>query len=364
MKRAFAATWRRVGLHYRKLGYSVRRRPGKSYRVLAARPDRRCRLDGSFAVFPRRSHEAYKFVHRPRHCRFRCRRAARSRRTSRIARSSSPTRTARNIRRGRAWPSSPSSSPKRAAARSRCSSSPAARSGGDLQNVSALQGGTVDLVVAEHRAAGRHRQGNGDWSTCRSCSTTGRRPTRSWTARSARSSPTRSREKNLVDLAYFELGFRNITNSKRPITKMEDIAGLKLRVLQSPLFIDTFSALGANPTPMPFPEVYSALEQKVVDGQENPVTRDPGQQVRGSAEEPGADPPHLQPAVGADEQEDLGLDERGREEDHPGCRDRGDGLPAQDQPRVERQGARRAEEGRHAGDRAVAGGSRRRSATS
>ena len=63
-------------------------------------------------------------------------------------------------------------------------------------------------------------------------------------------------QKNLVNLGYFELGFRNITNSKRPINKVEDIAGLKLRVLQSPLFIDTFTALGANPTPMPFPEVY------------------------------------------------------------------------------------------------------------
>ena len=66
-------------------------------------------------------------------------------------------------------------------------------------------------------------------------------------------------EKNLIGLTFWELGFRNVTNSKRPINKMEDIQGLKLRVLQSPLFIDTFTALGANPTPMPFPEVYSAL---------------------------------------------------------------------------------------------------------
>ena len=76
----------------------------------------------------------------------------------------------------------------------------------------------------------------------------------------------------LVGLAYWELGFRNVTNSKRPLAKLEDFSGLKLRVLQSPLFIDTFTALGANPVPMPFPEVYTALEQKVVDGQENPIT--------------------------------------------------------------------------------------------
>jgi TRAP-type transport system periplasmic protein len=79
-------------------------------------------------------------------------------------------------------------------------------------------------------------------------------------------------EKNLIGLAYWELGFRNLTNSKRPIHKVEDIAGLKIRVIQSPIYIDMFSALGAAPTPMPFPEVYTALEQKAVDGQENPFT--------------------------------------------------------------------------------------------
>lgn len=81
-----------------------------------------------------------------------------------------------------------------------------------------------------------------------------------------------SAAKNLVGLAYWDLGFRDITNSKRAINTMEDIAGLKLRVLQSPVVIDTFTALGAVPTPVPFPEVYKALEKKVVDGQENPVT--------------------------------------------------------------------------------------------
>jgi Bacterial extracellular solute-binding protein, family 7/MalT-like TPR region len=101
-------------------------------------------------------------------------------------------------------------------------------------------------------------------------------------------------EKNLVGLAFWELGFRNITNSKRPITKMEDIQGLKLRVVQSPLFIGTFSALGANPTPMPFPEVYSALEQKVRRWAGESVHRGRGQQVPGGAEASCADPPHLQ----------------------------------------------------------------------
>ena len=79
-------------------------------------------------------------------------------------------------------------------------------------------------------------------------------------------------EKGLVHLAYLDLGFRNVTNSKRGIKTADDIAGLKIRVIQSPIYIDTFSALGANPVPMPFPEVYTALEQKTIDGQENPFT--------------------------------------------------------------------------------------------
>ncbi len=79
-------------------------------------------------------------------------------------------------------------------------------------------------------------------------------------------------DKGMVGLAYYELGFRNITNSKRPITKVEDIEGLKLRVIPNPINVDWVKALGANPTPLPFPEVYAALEQKAIDGQENPVT--------------------------------------------------------------------------------------------
>lgn len=78
-------------------------------------------------------------------------------------------------------------------------------------------------------------------------------------------------EKGMVGLAYYELGFRNLTNSKRPIAKVEDLAGLKLRVIPNPINVDWVKALDANPTPLPFPELYAALEQKAVDGQENPV---------------------------------------------------------------------------------------------
>ena len=77
--------------------------------------------------------------------------------------------------------------------------------------------------------------------------------------------------KGLVGLAYWEQGFRDISNSKRPIQKIEDIAGLKLRVIPNAINVDWVSALGANPTPLAFPEVYAALDQKAIDGQENPV---------------------------------------------------------------------------------------------
>jgi TRAP-type transport system periplasmic protein len=79
-------------------------------------------------------------------------------------------------------------------------------------------------------------------------------------------------QKGLVGLAYWELGYREMTNSKRALNKVEDIEGLKLRVIPNPINVAWVKALGANPTPMPFPEVYAGLEQKAIDGQENPVS--------------------------------------------------------------------------------------------
>lgn len=78
-------------------------------------------------------------------------------------------------------------------------------------------------------------------------------------------------DKGIVGLAYWELGFRNITNSKRAINKVEDLEGLKLRVIPNAINVEWVKAVGANPTPMAFPEVYAALESKAIDGQENPL---------------------------------------------------------------------------------------------
>lgn len=75
----------------------------------------------------------------------------------------------------------------------------------------------------------------------------------------------------LHSLGYFENGFRNITNSAREIKSPSDLKGLKIRTPENALMLSTFKALGANPTPMPFSEVFTAMQQKTIDGQENPI---------------------------------------------------------------------------------------------
>jgi tripartite ATP-independent transporter DctP family solute receptor len=77
--------------------------------------------------------------------------------------------------------------------------------------------------------------------------------------------------KGFVFLGYTENEFRDLTNSKHVIKTPADLQGLKIRVVESPMMIDTFKALKANPTPLPFPEIYNALQQKVIDGQDNPI---------------------------------------------------------------------------------------------
>lgn len=74
-----------------------------------------------------------------------------------------------------------------------------------------------------------------------------------------------------VGLGYGDFGFRHTTNNIRPIEKVEDFKGLKIRTMQNPAHLDVFRALGTNPTPMGFSEVFSALQQGVIDGQENPL---------------------------------------------------------------------------------------------
>lgn len=148
---------------------------------------------------------------------------------------------------------------------------PGGQLGGDVQTISAVQGGTIEMSVLN---SGILQSLSREFAVfdfpflfanpAEADAVTDGAFGRGLHAKLA--------EKNLIGLGFWDLGFRNITNSKHPITKVEDIAGLKLRVIQSPIYVDMFSALGANPTPLAWPEVYSALEQKAVDGQENPNT--------------------------------------------------------------------------------------------
>lgn len=76
---------------------------------------------------------------------------------------------------------------------------------------------------------------------------------------------------NLKGLAYAERGFRNLTNSRGPVSAPEDLDGLRLRVMENPVYVDTFRALGANAVPMAWTEALTAMQQGTIDGQENPV---------------------------------------------------------------------------------------------
>lgn len=82
----------------------------------------------------------------------------------------------------------------------------------------------------------------------------------------------RVNENDLVGLAWAENGFRHVTNSQRPVRTPSDLEGLKLRTMENRVHMAAFTGMGASPTPMAFPEVFGALQQGVVDGQENPVT--------------------------------------------------------------------------------------------
>lgn len=77
-------------------------------------------------------------------------------------------------------------------------------------------------------------------------------------------------DQSLVGLAWWENGFRNLTNDVRPVATVEDVSGMKVRTMENAIHLDAWKALGANPTPMAFTELFTALQQGTVDGQENP----------------------------------------------------------------------------------------------
>ena len=142
--------------------------------------------------------------------------------------------------------------------------------GGDIQTLSALQGGTVEMTTMN---AGLLAGVVKDFvvvdfpflfATPQEADAVMDGPV-------GKALAAKLPEHGLVGLGYWELGFRQLTNSRRPIAKVDDIAGLKIRVVQSPIYIDLFNTLGANAVPMPFTELYTALETEAIDGQENPA---------------------------------------------------------------------------------------------
>ena len=134
-------------------------------------------------------------------------------------------------------------------------------------------------------------------------------------------------------LGYLDLGFRNVTNSKRPITKAEDLEGLKLRVIPNPVFLETFKTFKANPLPMPFAELYGALESKAVDGQENPFSVILSSKFYEVQKYVSATN-HVYAPTSSSQQALLGQAVAGGAEDAAGRRHRSAELPAPGQPRA------------------------------
>ena len=148
---------------------------------------------------------------------------------------------------------------------------PSGQLGGDLQTVSSLQGGTLDMTVLNAGLLSSQVKEFGLFDLP-FLFDSGKQADAVVDGPFGQKLAESLAPKSLVGLGYWDLGFRNLTNSRRPVAKLEDIQGFKIRVLQSPLYIDLFNTLGANAVPLPFPELYTALEQKTVDGQENPAT--------------------------------------------------------------------------------------------
>ena len=148
---------------------------------------------------------------------------------------------------------------------------PAGQLGGDHQTVSALQGGTVEMTILNSGILASQVKEFEVFDFPFMFASSKEADTIVDGA-FGKNMHDKLAAKGIVGLGYWELGFRNISNGRRPIKTVDDIAGLKLRVIPNPINIDWVKALNANPTPLPFPEVYTALEQKAIDGQENPLT--------------------------------------------------------------------------------------------
>lgn len=141
--------------------------------------------------------------------------------------------------------------------------------GGDLQTVSALQGGTLDMTTLPPGLLVGLNKEFGAFDLPFLFDSFAE-------ADAVLDGPIGKRfmdklPQGLVGLTYWDHGFRNVSNNRRPIARVEDFPGLKIRSVQAPLMLETFNTLGANAVPMPFTELYTAMESRAVDGQDNPV---------------------------------------------------------------------------------------------
>jgi len=155
----------------------------------------------------------------------------------------------------------------------------------------------------------------------------------------------------LVSPAYWENGFRYVTNSKRPINRPEDLDGLKIRVMPNPVYIETFKTMKANPVPLPFGELFTAMETRTVDAQENPypiIAANKFNEVQ----------KYLSNTRHSYNAFIVLISKKFWDSLSPGLGRRGAHLRAAGEPRGGHQVARRAEGQGHGGERPYAGGTR------
>lgn len=147
---------------------------------------------------------------------------------------------------------------------------PGGQLGGDVQTISALQGGIVQMTVmnASILSGNIPAFGSVDMPFLFN---SGEEADQVMDGAFGQSLIDMLPDQSLVGLGFWELGFRNLTNNARAVNTVEDIAGLRIRTVQAPIPIELFNALGANAVPLPYTELYTALETGTVDGQENPV---------------------------------------------------------------------------------------------
>ena len=151
---------------------------------------------------------------------------------------------------------------------------PDAQLGNEIQSASSAQGGIVEMAVTTTAALASTVKDFDlfqlpfQFPTYQELDTVLR-------GKTARTMLDKLSASNLIGLCYWDYGFRNVTNNKRPIEKLEDMSGLRIRTIQNAVYLDVLKALGMNPTPLPFPKTFTAIETGAIDGNEvaNDVTR-------------------------------------------------------------------------------------------